>query len=57
MTKLRSKRGCVLARFTPERLQADFTVLPYVRQPVVLIPTRDSFVVEAGRPGLQPAER
>ncbi len=47
-----SQRGYVTTRFTPGQLQADFKVLPYVRQPGAPVTTRASFVVEAGRPGL-----
>ncbi|MFP5336292.1 MAG: alkaline phosphatase D family protein [Actinomycetes bacterium] len=50
-----SQRGYVLARFEPEQLRADFKVLDYVTDPGSPVSTRASFVVEAGRPGLQPA--
>lgn len=40
---------------TPERWQADYRVVPFASQPGAPVLTRASFVVEAGRPGLQPA--
>jgi alkaline phosphatase D len=40
---------------TPERWQADYRVVPYVSRPGAPVSTRASFVVEAGRPGLQPS--
>lgn len=50
-----AQRGYVRCRLTPEEYRADYRLLPYVAEPGAEIYTRASFVVEAGRPGLQPA--
>ena len=50
-----SQRGYVTATLTPRELRADFKVLPYVKRPGAPVSTRQSFVVEAGNPGLQQA--
>ena len=47
------QRGYVRCTLTPEVWQADYRVLPYVKQPGALLYTRASFAVQAGRPGLQ----
>ena len=46
------QRGYVRCDVTPERLAADYRVLPYVTRPGAKMVTRASFVVEDGRPGL-----
>ncbi|MFY0758595.1 alkaline phosphatase D family protein [Metabacillus dongyingensis] len=48
-----AQRGYVRCKMTPQQLQADFQVLPYVTRPGSPISTFASFVVEAGNPGLQ----
>ncbi len=48
-----AQRGYVRTRLEAGRLTADFRVLPYVTRPGAPVSTRASFVVEAGRPGLQ----
>lgn len=50
-----SQRGYVMTEIGRDSLRADFKVLPYVRRPGAPVSTRQSFVVEAGRPGLQQA--
>ena len=49
------QRGYVVARLDRQELRADFRVLDRVSQPGSPVSTRASFVVEAGRPGLQEA--
>jgi alkaline phosphatase D len=49
------QRGYVSCTVTPERWQADYRVLDYVRQPGSPVSTRASFVLENGRPGALPA--
>ncbi|MBB2899612.1 phosphodiesterase/alkaline phosphatase D-like protein [Kineococcus radiotolerans] len=49
------QRGYVVARLDRRELRADFRVLDRVSQPGAPVSTRASFVVEAGRPGLQEA--
>jgi alkaline phosphatase D len=49
------QRGYVRCSVTPERWRADYRVVPYVSRPGAPVFTRASFVVEADRPGLQPA--
>ena len=49
------QRGYVRCTVTPERWQADYRVVSYVSRPSAPVSTRASFVVEAGRPGLQPS--
>ena len=49
-----TQRGYVRAVLTPEDLRVDFRVLPYVDQPGAQATTRQSFVVDAAEPGLQP---
>ena len=46
------QRGYVCCEATPDRLTADYRVLPYVTRPGAPISTRATFVVEEGRPGL-----
>jgi alkaline phosphatase D len=50
-----SQRGYVRTTFTSREMRADFRVVPYVTQPDAPVTTRASFVVEEGRPGLNPA--
>ena len=45
-----AQRGYVRCRVTPDRLQADFRVMPYVTRPDAPIATRASYVVENGTP-------
>jgi alkaline phosphatase D len=47
-----NQRGYVLTRVTPDRLDADFKVLPYVSTPDAPVHTRASFAVEDRVPGL-----
>lgn len=47
-----NQRGYVLATVTPERLDAHFTVVPYVSSPDAEAYTRASFAVEDRVPGL-----
>ena len=49
------QRGYVRCSVTPDRLTADYRIVPYVTRPGAPLETRASFVVEAGRPGLLPA--
>ncbi len=49
------QRGYVRCAATPDRLVADYRIVPYVTRPGAPVETRASFVVEAGRPGLLPA--
>ena len=49
------QRGYLRCTLTPERFTTDFRVLEYVKQPGSGVRTRASFVVEAGRAGLQGA--
>ena len=49
------QRGYVRCSVTPDRLTADYRIVPYVTRPGGPIETRASFVVEDGRPGLLPA--
>ena len=48
-----AQRGYVRCGVTPDRLQADFRVMPYVTRPDAPIATRASYVVENGIPGAQ----
>ncbi len=50
-----AQRGYVTCEMTPERLRADYHVLPFVSKPGAPKTTRASFVVENGRPGAVPA--
>ena len=50
-----AQRGYVRCRLSPERLQTDFRVMPYVTRPNAPIGTRASYVVEDGVPGAQEA--
>ena len=45
------RRGYVSCEATPERLTADFRVVPWVTEPSAPLETRARFIVEAGRPG------
>jgi alkaline phosphatase D len=47
------QRGYVVCRVTPKELRADFRVVPFVTRRGAPIATRESFVVENGRPGAQ----
>ncbi|WP_257348975.1 alkaline phosphatase D family protein [Pseudalkalibacillus decolorationis] len=48
-----NQRGYVKCTVTPEKLQADFRVLPYVTRPDAPISTRASLEVEHNNPGLK----
>ena len=50
-----NQRGYLRCTLTTEAFSTDFRVLEYVRRPGSRISTRATFVVEAGRPGLQTA--
>ena len=50
------QRGYVRCKLTPEMWQADYRVLPYVKQQGAPVYTRASFAIEAGNPGLQPVD-
>lgn len=50
-----SRRGYISCEVTPERWQANFRIVPYVSRPGAPRETGQTFVVEAGRPGLMPA--
>jgi alkaline phosphatase D len=49
------RRGYVRVEVKPSRMTADFRVVPFVTKPGAPVETRASWVVEAGRPGAQPA--
>jgi alkaline phosphatase D len=49
------QRGYVRCEVRPDRWRADYRIVPFVTQPDAPISTRASFVVENGRPGVQPA--
>jgi alkaline phosphatase D len=48
-----SQRGYLCCRVTPERFSTDFRVLEYVKERGSPVRTRATYVVEAGRPGIQ----
>ncbi|MEC1262836.1 alkaline phosphatase D family protein [Bacillus swezeyi] len=48
-----AQRGYVRCKMIPKHIQADFQVLPYITRPGAPVSTYASFVIEAGRPGLQ----
>jgi alkaline phosphatase D len=50
-----NQRGYVRCQVDRSQWRADFRVVPYVKRPGAPIGTRRSFVIEAGRPGLQEA--
>lgn len=47
------QRGFLRVDLSAEQLQVDFRVLPYVTRPGAPVSTRASYVVEAGRPGIE----
>jgi alkaline phosphatase D len=47
------KRGYSVLRFTERELRVDFRAVPYIDRPDAPISTIQSFVVEAGNPGLE----
>jgi alkaline phosphatase D len=49
------QRGYVRCRLTQDAWQADYRVLPYVKEPGASIVTRASLVVEDGNPRIQTA--
>jgi alkaline phosphatase D len=50
-----SRRGYVSCTVTPDRWDAHFRIVPYVTRPGAPLETGQSFVIEAGRPGLMRA--
>jgi len=50
-----AERGYVRCQVTPRQWRSDYQVVEYVTRPGAPLVTRASFVVEAGRPGAQPA--
>ncbi|WFA04085.1 alkaline phosphatase D family protein [Bacillus sp. HSf4] len=48
-----AQRGYVRCTMTRSHIQADFQVLPYITRPGASASTYASFVIEAGRPGLE----
>lgn len=50
-----AQRGYVKCEVTPGQWRTDYRVVPYVTRPGAPVETRQSFVVEAGRPQLQVA--
>lgn len=50
-----AQRGYVRCEVTPGSWRADYRIVPYVSRPGAPVETRQSFVVEAGRPQLQTA--
>jgi alkaline phosphatase D len=50
-----AERGYVTCSVSPKQWRSDFRTVPYVTRPGAPIVTRASYVVEEGRPGLQPA--
>ncbi|QUG99545.1 alkaline phosphatase D family protein [Saccharopolyspora erythraea] len=50
-----NQRGYIRTRFTEGELRADYRVVPYVSKQGAPVRTAASFVVEDGRPGLNPA--
>lgn len=49
------QRGYARGRFTPDRLEIDYREVRYVQRKGAPVDTSRSFVVEAGRPGLEDA--
>lgn len=47
------QRGYVRCQVTSDEWRSDYRVLPYVTRPDAPVQTRASFVIEAGRPGVQ----
>lgn len=50
-----ARRGYVSCVVTPKQTRADYRTVPYVAKPGAPVQTARSFVIEAGRPGLQKA--
>ena len=50
-----AQRGYVRCHATPKAWKSDFQVVEYVTRPGAPISTAASYVLEAGRPGLQKA--
>jgi len=50
-----AQRGYVRCQATPKRWQTDFQIVEYVTRPGAPLKTAASFVVEAGKPGVQQA--
>ncbi|MBL1077432.1 alkaline phosphatase D family protein [Nocardia sp. 2] len=49
-----NRRGYVRTRISPREVRADFRAVPYVSREGAPVETRASFVIEDGRPGLNP---
>jgi alkaline phosphatase D len=49
-----NRRGYVRCHVDRQAWRADFRVVPFVKRPGAPVSTRQSFVIEAGSPGLQP---
>jgi alkaline phosphatase D len=50
-----TQRGYVRCQVTPQTWQSDYQIVEYVTRPGAPLVTKGSFVVEAGKPGAQPA--
>ena len=50
-----TQRGYVRCEATPRQWKTDFQIVPFVTRPNAPLETAASFVVEAGRPGVQKA--
>lgn len=50
-----NRRGYVRVKITPSRWHCDYRTVPWVSKPDAPIETRASWVVEAGKPGAEPA--
>ena len=50
-----SQRGYVRCIVTPEQWISDYRIVPYITREGAPVSTRASFVVEAGRPGMEKA--
>lgn len=50
-----NRRGYTVHAATPEKMTAEFKIVPFVTRKDAPLETRGTFVVEAGRPGVQSA--
>jgi alkaline phosphatase D len=50
-----TQRGYVRCQVTPNQWRSDYQIVEYVTRPGAPLVTKGSFVVEAGKPGAQPA--
>ncbi len=55
LTYSADRRGYLVADVTPATWTTHFRIVPWVTRPGAPVETRQSFVVEAGRPGMSPA--